>query len=47
MEGMSDTALDAELYCRTLALNRIRFRENPEAGNLFNELDRITFWKRG
>ncbi|KZS13387.1 Uncharacterized protein APZ42_021498 [Daphnia magna] len=46
MEGMSDTALDAELYCRTLALNRIRFRENPEAGNLFNELDRITFWKR-
>ncbi|XP_057371278.1 uncharacterized protein LOC130692218, partial [Daphnia carinata] len=46
MEGMSDTALDAELYCRALALNRIKFRKNPEARDLFNDLDRITFWKR-
>lgn len=47
MEGMSDTALDAELYCRLRALNRINFRLNPEAGNLFDKLSGITFWKTG
>jgi hypothetical protein len=47
MEGMSDTAIDAELYCRLHALNRIRFRQDPQAENLFEKLHRITFWKRG
>ena len=47
MEGMSDTAIDAELYCRLHALNRIRFREDPKAENVFGKLHRITFWKRG
>ncbi|XP_046443064.1 uncharacterized protein LOC124193341 isoform X1 [Daphnia pulex] len=46
MEGMSDTAIDAELYCRLHALNRIRFRQDPQAENLFEKLHRITFWKR-
>lgn len=47
MEGMSDTALDAELYCRLRAQNRINFRLNPKAGNLFDKISRITFWKKG
>ncbi len=47
MEGMSDTAIDAELYCRLHALNQIRFRQDPQAENLFEKLHRITFWKRG
>ena len=37
MEGMSDTAIDAELYCRLHALNRIRFREDPKAENVFGK----------
>lgn len=47
MEGMSDTTLDADIYCRLQALIRLKFRENWEAEDLLTKLHRITFWKKG
>lgn len=47
MDGMSDTSLDSDLYCRLRALIRLNFRQDPKAENLLNRLDRITFWKKG